>query len=95
MNSLNSFEEDRTKQKGFKPLLKSISRLKYFGFFSTFLYFLYRSYISKKYLGEKRLFYLLNISIQFLNKLESLLSLKEEEDNNFNNLKLSLKDIQK
>jgi hypothetical protein len=28
LNSLNSFEEDRTKQKGFKPLLKSASRLK-------------------------------------------------------------------
>jgi hypothetical protein len=41
------------------------------------------------------LFYLPEISIQFLNKLESLLSLKEEENNNFNSLKLTLKDIQK
>ena len=69
--------------------------MKYFRFFNTFLYFLYYNYISKKYLGEKRLFYLLNISIQFLNKLEFLLFLKEEEDNNFYSLKLTLKDIQK
>ena len=95
LNSLNSFEEDRTKQKGFKPLLKSASRLKYFGLFSTFVCFIWRSYISKKHLGEKRLFYLPDISVQFLNKLESLLSLKEEENNNFNSLKLTLKDIQK
>jgi hypothetical protein len=40
LNSLNSFEEDRTKQKGFKPLLKSTSRLKYFGLFSTFICFI-------------------------------------------------------
>ena len=95
MNSLNSFKEDRTKQKGFKPLLKSASRLKYFGLFSTFVCFIWYSYISKKYLREKRLFYLPDISVQFLNKLESLLSLKEEENNNFNSLKLTLKDIQK
>jgi superfamily II DNA helicase RecQ len=95
LNSLNSFEEDRTKQKGFKPLLKSASRLKYFGLFSTFICFIWRSYISQKHLGEKRLFYLPDISVQFLNKLESLLSLKEAENHNFRSLKLTLKDIQK
>jgi hypothetical protein len=46
LNSLNSFKEDRTKQKGFKPFLKSASRLKYFRLFSTFICFIWHSYIS-------------------------------------------------
>jgi len=45
------------------------------------------------YLGKKYLFYLFDINIQFLSKLETLLFLKKKEDNNLNSLKLILKDI--
>jgi hypothetical protein len=43
LNILNSFEASKTRNKPFKPLLNSETRVRYFGFFSTFILFLFRA----------------------------------------------------
>ena len=43
LNILNSFEASRTRNKPFKLLLNSASRIKYFGFFSTFILYFFRA----------------------------------------------------
>lgn len=43
LNILNSFEDNKIRNKPFKPLLTSNTRVKYFGFFATFFCFFFRA----------------------------------------------------
>ena len=43
LNILNSFEDNKIRNKPFKPLLNASTRIKYFNFFSLFLTFFYRA----------------------------------------------------
>lgn len=79
LNLLNSFQLNVTLNKGFKPLLNSNSRVKYFNFFSAFVIFLLRSFNTGSYRSLK-LYSLDSKAISQLQSLESLAQAKLEED---------------
>ena len=85
LNILNSFQLNVIKNKGFKPLLNASSRIHYFNFFSTFLAFIFRSFIDNSFQTLK-LYTLSLILVRSLQDLQDLamLKLEEEEDSTIN-----------
>ena len=71
LNLLNSFQLHVIKNKGFKPLLNSSSRVSYFTFFSSFLLFLLRSFNDNSYKDLK----LYSLSSTLTRNLEELMRL--------------------
>jgi hypothetical protein len=82
LNILNSFEDNKIRNKPFKPLLTNNTRVRYFRFFSLFLIFFFRA-LSKSL--EKNSFYFRvdNSIVTIYKKLKDLVDLKlgeEQED---------------
>ena len=72
LNLLNSFEKDRTKNTPFKPLLKIGTKQKYFNLFSSFIVFLFKSFLDNSYKTTK-LYSLSKEAIALLLELKDLL----------------------
>ena len=79
LNLLNSFQLHVIKNKGFKPLLNSSSRVSYFTFFSLFLLFLLRSFNNNSY-KDLKLYSLSSTLTRNLEELIRLAMLKLEEE---------------
>jgi hypothetical protein len=79
LNLLNSFQLHVTRNKGFKPLLNSNSRVSYFTFFSLFLLFLLRSFNDNSY-KDLKLYSLSSTLTRNLEELMRLAKLKLEEE---------------
>jgi len=79
LNLLNSFQLHVIKNKGFKPLLNSSSRVSYFTFFSLFLLFLLRSFNNNSY-KDLKLYSLSSTLTRNLEELTRLAMLKLEEE---------------
>jgi len=75
---LNSFQRGVVRNKLFKPLLGSRSRLTYFNFFACFLAFVYRSFCINKY-KEDKLYSLSRECKGLLRELKQLALLQQEE----------------
>jgi hypothetical protein len=78
LQHLNSFQKGVVKNKPFKPLLKSDSRVKYFNFFSCFFAFVFRSFYNNKF-KENKLYSLSKECISLLKELKQLALLQQEE----------------
>jgi Orsellinic acid/F9775 biosynthesis cluster protein D len=79
LNILNSFEDNKIRNKPFKPLLNSSTRVKYFNLFSLFIIFFFRA-LSKS-LKEKTSYFKVDNSIIIIyNTLKSLIREKLEEE---------------
>ena len=84
-NILNSFEDNKVRNKPFKPLLNASTRIKYFNFFSQFLIFFYRAL---KFNSRNNIFFFkINNSIitiiSTLNKLVNNQLILEENKENY------------
>ena len=78
LQHLNSFQRGVVRNKPFKPLLRSNSRIKYFNFFSCFFAFVYKSFCNNKY-KEDKLYSLSKESKGLLKELKQLALLQQEE----------------
>ena len=80
LNILNSFEPNKIRNKPFKPLLTSNSRIKYFNFFSIFLVYFFRA-LSKGIEENITYFKASNNIVIIYNALKDLVNLKLQKDN--------------
>jgi hypothetical protein len=93
LNILNSFEDNKIRNKPFSPLLRPASRLKYFNFFTLFLVFIYRAL--RKAINFKTPFFTISSeSLNAFTSLYNLVSQKLVEDKDYY-LKLGNKSLKK
>jgi hypothetical protein len=78
LQHLNSFQRGVVRNKPFKLLLRSKSRLTYFNFFACFFAFVYRSFCNNKY-KEDKLYSLSRECRGLLRELKQLALLQQEE----------------
>ena len=90
LNILNSFEDNKIRNKPFKPLLNNNTQVKYFNFFSQFIIFFFR--VLKGNLNNNSYFKVNNNIVIIYQTLIDLINLKLEEDNY---LELSNKSLKK
>jgi len=93
LNILNSFEDNKIRNKPFKPLLNASTRIKYFNFFSQFLIFFFR--VLKFNSNKSTIFFQVNNSILTIvkslnNLVNTKINLDEDKDEylKLNNLSL-------
>ena len=82
LNILNSFEDNKIRNKPFSPLLRSESRIKYFNFFSMFLVFFYRA-LSKSLKDKTSFFRVLPYTLATFTSLRDLVTRKLEEEGEY------------
>ena len=92
LNILNSFEDNKIRNKPFKPLLNTQTRVKYFNFFSSFFIFFFRA-LSKSLETDISYFKVTQNIVSIFRTLISLVNRKIEADDN-NYLELSNKSFQ-
>lgn len=83
LNILNSFEDNKIRNKPFSPLLRAKTRVNYFNFFSLFLSFFFRA-LSKALNKEASPFFKVSSStLTLFNNLIDLVSNKLEEEGDY------------
>ena len=83
LNILNSFEDNKIRNKPFSPLLRAKTRVNYFNFFSLFLSFFFRA-LSKALNKEASPFFKVSSStLSLFNNLIDLVSNKLEEEGDY------------
>ena len=83
LNILNSFENNKIRNKPFSPLLRAKTRVNYFNFFSLFLSFFFRA-LSKALNKEASPFFKVSSStLSLFNNLIDLVSNKLEEEGDY------------
>ena len=93
LNILNSFEDNKIRNKPFQPIITSNSRVKYFNFFSLFLIFFFKA-LSKDLEENISYFKVDNSIVTIYNLLKNKIELfLEEEEEDY--LELSNKSLEK